>query len=86
MPKFFPLEGTFDVEDPGEYGHMMLKEIYEQPSSLSNALTGRISADGLSAELSGFTLSPDEMKKLDSYLKNGFKDEKLNKLKKSLTN
>ena len=65
MPKFFPLEGTFDVEDPGEYGHMMLKEIYEQPSSLSNALTGRISADGLSAELSGFTLSPDEMKKLD---------------------
>ena len=65
IPKFLILEGTFDVEDKGVYEHMMLKEIHDQPNSLSNALSGRISADGLTAELSGFHLSPNEMKNLD---------------------
>ena len=36
---------------------MMLKEIHDQPTALSNALSGRISADGLRSELSGFELS-----------------------------
>ena len=31
----------------------MLKEIHDQPTSLSNVLSGRISADGLTAELGG---------------------------------
>ncbi len=65
IPEFEILEGIYDEEDPGNFPHMMLKEIHDQPTSLSNVLSGRISADGLSAELSGFSLSPDEIRKLD---------------------
>ncbi len=63
-PVFEPLEGVYEPEDAGVYDDLMLKEIFDQPISLSNALSGRISADGLSAELSGFSLTPDEMRKL----------------------
>ena len=44
---------------------MMLKEIHDQPTSLSNALSGRISPDGLRAELGGFSLTPGEIKNLE---------------------
>ena len=43
----------------------MLKEIHDQPISVSNALSGRISADGVNAELGGIHLSPEELRNLD---------------------
>ena len=52
-PEFETLDGVYDEEDPGNFPHMMLKEIHDQPTSLSNVLSGRISADGLTAELGG---------------------------------
>ena len=64
-PEFNVLDGVYDEQDPGIFPHMMLKEIHDQPTSLSNVLSGRISADGSKAKLSGFTLSPEEMKNLD---------------------
>ena len=64
-PIFEPLQGVYDEEDPGNFPHMMLKEIHDQPTALSNALSGRISADGINSELSGFDLSPEQIKKLD---------------------
>ena len=66
IPNFKPLEGVYDEQDPGIFGHMMLKEIHDQPTSLSNALNGRISSDGINAKLSGFTLSAQEMKNLNN--------------------
>ncbi len=63
--EFEILEGVYDEQDPGNFEHMMLKEIYDQPTSLSNSLSGRISADGLRAELGGLDLSPGEIKSLD---------------------
>ena len=64
-PEFEPLRGVYDEQDPGNFPHMMLKEIHDQPTSLSNALSGRISADGLGTELSGFDLSPDEIRNVE---------------------
>jgi glucosamine--fructose-6-phosphate aminotransferase (isomerizing) len=64
-PEFEPLQGVYDEQDPGNFPHMMLKEIHDQPTSLSNALSGRISADGLGTELSGFDLSPDEIRNVE---------------------
>ena len=61
---FVPHRGDYSPEDPGVFGHMMLKEIHDQPTALQNAIAGRVSADGKSAILSGFTLSPEEMKNL----------------------
>lgn len=66
IPEFEPLKGVYDEQDPGNFPHMMLKEIHDQPTSLSNALSGRISADGLgTTELSGFELSPEEIRNLE---------------------
>ncbi len=64
-PNFQVLEGTFDEQDPGIFEHMMMKEIFDQPTSLSNVLSGRISADGLRADLGGLTLSSEEIKNLE---------------------
>ena len=65
IPNFVPLEGIYDEQDPGVFPHMMLKEIHDQPLSLSNVLSGRISANGAEAKLNGFNLSPKQIKKLD---------------------
>ena len=64
-PIFEPLEGVYERADPGIHSHMMLKEIFDQPLSLSNALSGRIPADGLSAALGGIALKPGQIKNLD---------------------
>ena len=65
VPEFVSLEGVYDEQDPGIHDHMMMKEIFDQPTSLSNALGGRISSDGLNARLSGFSLTPKQLKSLD---------------------
>jgi len=65
IPEFIYLEGVYDEQDPGMFSHMMMKEIHDQPISLSNVLSGRISAKGYNARLNGFSLSSDEIRKLD---------------------
>ena len=65
IPEFVILEGVYEEQDSGVYEHMMQKEIFDQPISLTNVLSGRISSDGLRAELSGFDLTSAEMRKLD---------------------
>ena len=49
----------------GENSHIPITIRNDQPTSLSNVLSGRISSDGISAELSGFALSPAEIRKLE---------------------
>jgi glutamine---fructose-6-phosphate transaminase (isomerizing) len=65
LPDFVTLDGVYDEQDPGIYPHMMLKEIFDQPTALSNALSGRINANGKTASLNGFKLSRDEIMKLN---------------------
>jgi glucosamine--fructose-6-phosphate aminotransferase (isomerizing) len=65
VPEFEILEGIYDEQDPGNFEHLMLKEIHDQPTSLSNAIAGRISADGLGAELGGLDLKPEEIMGLE---------------------
>ncbi len=65
VPEFEDLIGTVEEEDRGIFPHMMLKEIHDQPTSLSNVLGGRISSDGSRAELGGFSLSVEQIRGLD---------------------
>ena len=64
-PTFEILEGVYDEQDPGNFQNMMMKEIHDQPVALSNVLGGRISPSGGRSELSGFALSPKDIKNLD---------------------
>ena len=63
-PNFQPLEGNYMEQDPGKYQHMMLKEIFDQPISLSNVIGGRLSSDGKNARLSGFNLGPEQIRQV----------------------
>ena len=64
-PEFEELVGTVESEDKGMFPHLMLKEIHDQPVSLSNVLGGRIGPGGNSAGLNGLSLSSNQMRKLD---------------------
>ena len=57
----------FSVDDAekGDFPHYMLKEIYEQPQSLMNALRGRLSRDEATAILGGLQMSPMELRQVD---------------------
>lgn len=50
--------------EKGGFEHFMLKEIHEQPESLSNAIRGRLDLDLGSAVLSGMGTSPRELAEL----------------------
>lgn len=47
------LQMSIDELEKGGYPHFMLKEIFEQPRTLSDCMSGRISLDGKSIVLSG---------------------------------
>lgn len=45
--------GVQDASDKGEYRHYMMKEIFEQPTAIRNTLEGRITPQGLDANVFG---------------------------------
>ncbi len=61
-PKIQKVELTIDEIDKGDYEHYMLKEIYEQPTSISDTFRGRISIDKTKIFLGGIV---DVMPKLN---------------------
>ena len=54
--------------DLGEYDHYMLKEIFEQPESLRNAMRGRLDLDAATAKFGGLTLSPQQLRRVERFL------------------
>ena len=54
--------------DRGGYDHYMLKEIFEQPETIRNAMRGRISHDQASAVLGGLNLDSRQLRAVDRLL------------------
>jgi glutamine---fructose-6-phosphate transaminase (isomerizing) len=50
-----------DVSTEG-YEHYMLKEIYEQPTSLRNAMRGRLDRESATAKFGGLNLTPAQLR------------------------
>jgi glucosamine--fructose-6-phosphate aminotransferase (isomerizing) len=59
-----------DNDDVGlnGYPHYMLKEIFEQPESLCNAMRGRLSDDDATAIFGGLTLTPQQLRSVTRLL------------------
>jgi glucosamine--fructose-6-phosphate aminotransferase (isomerizing) len=57
----------FSQEDAarGKHAHFMLKEIYEQPQTVQNALRGRIDFEGATAKFGGLNMTPAELRSID---------------------
>jgi len=56
-----------DVQLDG-YPHYMLKEIYEQPESIRNAMRGRLSLDEATAVFGGLNLSPQQLRSANRFV------------------
>jgi glutamine---fructose-6-phosphate transaminase (isomerizing) len=51
--------------DRGNFPHYMLKEIYEQPEALNNAMRGRLVADDSTAHFGGLNLTAQQLRQVD---------------------
>ncbi len=63
----------FSEEDvsKGEYPHYMLKEIYEQPATIQDAMRGRLSREEAGAKLGGLNMTPNELRGIERIILTG---------------
>jgi glutamine---fructose-6-phosphate transaminase (isomerizing) len=61
---------TWSIADAeiGNYAHFMEKEIFEQPTALENAMRGRFSEDGSTANFGGLNISANEFRGYDRFM------------------
>ncbi len=64
-PQVREVEFAAEEVERGKYPHFMLKEIFEQPRVVENAIRGRISHDEATGKLGGLNLSPAELRSVD---------------------
>ena len=57
--------------DTGGYEHYMLKEIFEQPESVENAMRGRLDFDAATAKFGGLNLTPQQLRSARRFLMTG---------------
>jgi len=63
--KISQIEHTAEATEKGDYAHFMLKEIFEQATTVRNALRGRIDKDEMTAKFGGLNLSNAELRSID---------------------
>ncbi|MBA3480290.1 MAG: glutamine--fructose-6-phosphate transaminase (isomerizing) [Pirellulales bacterium] len=61
---------TIDASDVelGQFPHFMLKEIFEQPETIRNAMRGRLDHDAATAKFGGLNLSPQQLRSIDRFV------------------
>ena len=60
-PHLQEISWSLDMIEKGGYDHFMLKEIFEQPETLKNAMRGRLNFEEATARLDGLNLQYDEL-------------------------
>jgi glutamine---fructose-6-phosphate transaminase (isomerizing) len=64
-PQIREVEFAAEEVERGKFPHYMLKEIFEQPHAVENAIRGRISHEEATARLGGLNLTPGELRTVD---------------------
>ncbi len=59
------LEFSAEAAERGKFAHFMLKEIFEQPKTVENALRGRVDLEDGTAKFGGLNLSTAELRAID---------------------
>jgi glutamine---fructose-6-phosphate transaminase (isomerizing) len=61
---------SWRIEDAekGDHAHFMIKEIFEQPEALENAMRGRFSEDGSTANFGGLNITAGEFRGIDRFM------------------
>ncbi|MEM0925972.1 MAG: glutamine--fructose-6-phosphate transaminase (isomerizing) [Planctomycetota bacterium] len=66
-----PLEAAEEEVSLQGYEHYMLKEIYEQPESLRNAMRGRLDEENATAVFGGLNLTPQQLRTVERIILTG---------------
>ena len=64
-PSIQVLDQVATDSDLGGYEHYMLKEIFEQPTTIDNALRGRLDDDAATAKFGGLNLDVRQLRQID---------------------
>jgi len=64
-PQIQEVEWTLEQIEKGGFPHFMLKEIFEQPTTIKNAMRGRLDYDQATARLNGVKKHLDELGRLN---------------------
>jgi glucosamine--fructose-6-phosphate aminotransferase (isomerizing) len=59
------LEFSAEAAERGKFAHFMLKEIFEQPRTVENAMRGRVDLEDGTAKFGGLNLSSAELRAID---------------------
>jgi glutamine---fructose-6-phosphate transaminase (isomerizing) len=65
------VEFTADDVTKGDYPHYMLKEIFEQPETIRDAMRGRLSVEEATAKLGGLGMTAKELRNIDRIILTG---------------
>ncbi len=65
------VEYTAEDVDKGLYAHFMLKEIFEQPNSVRDAMRGRLSQEEATAKLGGLDMTNAELRSVERIVLSG---------------
>jgi len=65
------VEFTEDDVSKGDFPHYMLKEIFEQPETIQDAMRGRLSREEATAKLGGLEMTPHELRAIDRIILTG---------------
>ncbi len=68
QPNIEPLEMDTNRVELNGYPHYMLKEIFEQPEALENAMRGRLNDENATAVFGGLNLSTQELRRINRIL------------------
>ena len=64
-PSIQSLDQISSDADLGDYEHYMLKEIFEQPQTIKNAMRGRFEYDEATSRFGGLNLTPAQLRRVD---------------------
>jgi glutamine---fructose-6-phosphate transaminase (isomerizing) len=64
------IEFSAEDSEKGNFAHYMLKEIFEQPRTVQNAMRGRVDADELTAKFGGLNMTTAELRAVDQIVIN----------------
>ncbi len=67
-PQIEEVTWTLDEIEKGGYDHFMLKEIHEQPTTLRNAIRGRLNFEEGMARLNGLNLQYEQLRKIQKLI------------------
>jgi glucosamine--fructose-6-phosphate aminotransferase (isomerizing) len=64
-PAVHTLDRVMADADRGGYEHYMLKEIFEQPQTVENAMRGRLDEDEATAKFGGLNVDPQQLRRIE---------------------